>query len=914
VYTLNRSLPNAKITGVVSPAGVSTGYTLDPTTGNPATITDGNSHKTTYAYNTNGLPIKFWDAKVTTPSDSNITMQYAYYPNNTDLQTVTNGLGAITYEYNSAHDVTKITDRMPLPLTGKTVFTYKTTGQLETVTEAQGTANETLTELVYDDDTKTLKDIKKAGVIIASLTHDEIGRVQTVTYPDGVKITYDYDNLNQSKTITYPDGKTEKITNSQLCPNLVDSTTDRAGRTTNYQYDALKRLVQRDGPDGTFKYYYDNNSNLKKFTDANNKDTQFDYDLDNRLKTKTYADGKAVSYTYDPAGLLKTFTNARNTTNAPNFITYGYDENNNLMTIVYSDGTPNVTFGYDNYNRVITRTDGISTFKYFYDANSRLTDVAYPWDNPGNPPPDPAVKTIHYDYNALNRMTGMTALGSAAIGYTYDTVGRLWKVQRGTDAPYVYTYDTGTTEKPLYGSPLVTQLKRPNNSYTQYEYNDPLKKLTAIINRKSNDDIINSYAYTYSDPAHPDLRNSETITNGTVIDNFVAGKTTFNYGSNLVNQLQSSTNPASRTINYLYDDDGNMKQAYTPVTTETPTSYQMTLGYDAENRLTSAQYTGAGSIVYRTTYDYAGDGLVAVMKKFVTDMNNPVSTTRYVRAGFLPVQERNASNTVTREYLWGLNYGGGIGGLLNLKQDSVDYNYLYDGKGNVTTVLNANTQIPAATYAYDPFGVRMKITATIDQPYQFSTKMYDAQTGLSDHGYRFYNSIVAKWLTRDPLGEYGDTNLYRAVGNNSVNSIDPLGLAQCYLIFNNRQGRLICMPDNPENKPVDIPVASGNNGNNSGCKNNLSCSNQTDRGPISPGDWVWTNGYTGKPNGRVLEPAPGNNTLRDEIRSHSCANAFGPSLGPDFCSKGCVTGSVADIQKLNRLLDAEPGSRLYVPR
>ncbi|MGU4362766.1 hypothetical protein, partial [Escherichia coli] len=45
---------------------------------------------------------------------------------------------------------------------------------------------------------------------------------------------------------------------------------------------------------------------------------------------------------------------------------------------------------------------------------------------------------------------------------------------------------------------------------------------------------------------------------------------------------------------------------------------------------------------------------------------------------------------------------------------------------------------------------------------------------------------------------------------------------------------------------------------------------------------------------------------------HHRLNAFGPSLGPRFCSEGCITGLSNDMQKLNELIFSEPDSTLTV--
>jgi uncharacterized protein RhaS with RHS repeats len=171
-------------------------------------------------------------------------------------------------------------------------------------------------------------------------------------------------------------------------------------------------------------------------------------------------------------------------------------------------------------------------------------------------------------------------------------------------------------------------------------------------------------------------------------------------------------------------------------------------------------------------------------------------------------------------------------------------------------------------------------------------------------------------LAEDPIDFDGGTNFYTYVENNPANYADPDGLARCYLSIS--RGQLICLPDSVLHPMVSIHVASGNNGNGKHCKDNPNCSHIPDRGPIPIGHWRWTRDYTSKPNGRVLKgagPYPFMTTWnRDLIRSHSCKAPFGPSLGPKFCSEGCVTGTADDIKKLNKLIDAEPGSTLDVEK
>jgi RHS repeat-associated protein len=197
--------------------------------------------------------------------------------------------------------------------------------------------------------------------------------------------------------------------------------------------------------------------------------------------------------------------------------------------------------------------------------------------------------------------------------------------------------------------------------------------------------------------------------------------------------------------------------------------------YDAENRLKSIEYSDSQSGQHhRLAFSYYYNDFLARVRTYVGQAQ--VADLRIVRSGYLPLQDRDGSNSVQRSYTWGLNLGGGIGGLLAVTDAGQHYQYLYDGKGNVSAVLDASAQ-PVASYRYDAFGKLLSKSGSFEQPFMFSTKRYFQGVGLSYYGYRFYQPVMGRWLTRDPLQEAGGINLYGFVQNNPVNYFDPYGLS-----------------------------------------------------------------------------------------------------------------------------------------
>jgi RHS repeat-associated protein len=725
-YLLARGIPGGMGQGqkgaiqkIVFPEGGFVEYTYDMK-GNRSIVADSHGHTNLYEYNDMGRITSFTDAK------SEITT-LTYAANGVDLTQIHNdGLGTLNLSYNGApHEITSITDRLGNPVN----IGYNGYGQITSLTNAG-----IVTNYVYDE--HRLQQVVRDSKTVNSYTYDSIGRIKTSTDATGLTVTFDYNNMNYPTKITYPDGKflTFNYSSAGCCPRLLDSITDRSGRATYYTYDFLKRLTETKNPDGGItKYSYDPNGNLIELIDPIGTVTGFQFDNDNRLTKKTYTDGKYVSFAYDNMGLLASRTNARGLIS-----TYTYDQNHNLLGVSYSDDTPGVTYQYDDYNRIVQRQDGIGTHLYSYDANSRLISIDGPWTN----------DTLTYGYDAIGRLTSLQPQGGQAVSYGYDGLNRLTAVQSGTNT-HSYAYAAA--------NPLIQTLSRPNGSATTYQY-DSLNRLTGISSRNSASDIINQYVYAYNEQ---DMRSGETVTTGEPIAYPDDKLVTYDY--NQLNQLVGSGNPDKT---FAYDADGNMTRGYTPE------GYLFAATYDAEDRLASVEYTDGDGKVQRTQYFYGGNHFPAKVKEF--ENGSLAGETIFVRDGLLVLQERDGANRLNREYTWGLDMGGGIGGLLNLRQEGQDYSYLYDGKGNVAAILDQSQSI-AASYAYDPFGNLLSKTGFLNQPYQFSTKHYDEKTGFSYYGYRFYSPGIGRWINRDPLEEAGGINLYAFVGNNPVDLVDPDG-------------------------------------------------------------------------------------------------------------------------------------------
>ncbi|MDD5492793.1 MAG: RHS repeat-associated core domain-containing protein [bacterium] len=99
--------------------------------------------------------------------------------------------------------------------------------------------------------------------------------------------------------------------------------------------------------------------------------------------------------------------------------------------------------------------------------------------------------------------------------------------------------------------------------------------------------------------------------------------------------------------------------------------------------------------------------------------------------------------------------------------------------GSITALVDSDGNI-AQTYSYDSFGNIINSSGTISQPYTFTSREYDEETGLYYYRARYYDAKIGRFLQEDPFSGYiripSTQNHYTYVINNPLNLIDPWGL------------------------------------------------------------------------------------------------------------------------------------------
>ncbi|TQV72933.1 RHS repeat-associated core domain-containing protein [Aliikangiella marina] len=428
--------------------------TWDPIFRLPKTITEG-SKKTIYSYSANGklASIQVWDLNTNT---SRIT-SYTYDANGllltvdgprTDISDVT------TYSYDANGNLVTIKNA----LNQTTTFdNYDNSGRVGKIIDPNGT------EFVLTYTPRGWLESMNLNGAITSYKYFDTGSIKTVTTPTGQTLTYEYDSGERLTAIVDVTGNRLEYVRDLMGNVTETKIKDDSSNLLKLQtsiFNAIGQLTKVLGNSGQFnEFTYDEEGNPKtdtnalnntttsifdafnrisKTVDAANGETDFEYNSEGKIKVVTDAEGKQTVYnynafgelinlnsedtglttfTYDNAGNLLTKTDARGVT-----VTYTYDALNRVKTRVYSDGSENVAFSYDdvaNGNKGIGRltfvSDASGSTSYVYNAFGKVTQETKVINGKNY--------VTDYHYNTVGRATGITYPSGTRIDYVYGANG-----------------------------------------------------------------------------------------------------------------------------------------------------------------------------------------------------------------------------------------------------------------------------------------------------------------------------------------------------------------------------------------------------------------------------------------------------------------------------------------------------------
>jgi RHS repeat-associated protein len=719
-------------------------FTYD-SSGNRLTSTDPLGHKTTYTYDSNG--------DVTSSSISvggvNVVSNYTYNGFG-EVLTATDPLGHVTTNTYDSHG-NLLTTTTPSP-GGKTAgsttsFVYDTKGELTQVTDPLGH----VAKIAYTS-AGLVNTITDPLNKVTTYGYDPRGNRTSITDALNNQTTFQYDAVNRLTKITRPDQTT--IGFAYDVRGRRTSVTDENNKTTQYAYDDADRLTSvTDANNGVTQYAYDSENNLNSITDALLHTTSFAYDSQRRVTQTTFPSTKFETYAYDANSNLTSKTDRKNQT-----ITYSYDELNRLTKKQYPDSTA-VSYTFDAASRLTQVVDPTGTYSYTYDNMDRLTQASSVYSVLSS-----KTFSVSYSYDAASNRTGFTDANGSSTSYTYDTLNRLTQIKDFNRNAFSFSYD------PLS---RTTQMTRPNGVNSNYQY-DGVSNLLSVLhqngtttldgatytydpagNRKSKTNQLNSVVSSF---AYDNLYELTGVTQGAstveaytydAVGNRLSSASVATYSYDASNELQSAG-----AASYTYDANGN-------TLTKTDSTGTTNYAWDFENRLISLTPPGGTAVTFK--YDPFGRRIQKGSSLYVYDGSNLI-------------QESDSSGNLVARYIQAL----GIDQPLAAYRGKTSEFYEADGLGSVTS-LSTSAGVVNQTYVFDSFGNASSTTGTFTQPFRFTGREYDSETGLLYYRARYYAPDMGRFASEDPLrfdAGMNFSNFYPYVSNNPIRYNDPFGLSQ----------------------------------------------------------------------------------------------------------------------------------------
>lgn len=477
------------------------------------------------------------------------------------------------------------------------------------------------------------------------------------------------------------------------------------------------------------------------------KITSYNYTLSGLLSHTYKPDGVVLEYRYDGRGLLHRLSSSDRS------IDYSYSYNRlgqmlgstDLTKLVSTDRTFNA-----HGQILIEKLDNGLTLKSQYDLSGRKIALLLP---------DGASIDYAYDPLYLREVSKIGPQGNVQYAHqylSYDLAGNLTEQSLPGDLGTIYFTHDALGRKISITSQLINQTlsqfdARGNliemvldGKTCRFAYDD----LSQLL---SEEGVFNS-SYSYDSHYNRRVKNQDV------------------YSLNELNELMRT-----KDAEYVYDLNGN------PITKKTSKG-TINFVYDALDRLIEVNQDNQ-----KVTFTY--DGMHRRTSKFVYNLSSG-KWSKSSQQFFLYDDQNEIGSTdgskILKELrILGLTSHAEIGAGVAFEIQGNVYFPAYDLQGNVSKLVALSRKGESLIYHYNSFGESTyespKGSALAQcNPWQFSSKRQDPETGLIFFGRRYYDPQTGRWLTPDPEGYTDSMNLYAYVLNNPLTHLDLYGLIGTY--------------------------------------------------------------------------------------------------------------------------------------
>ncbi len=712
--------------------------------------TDPLNHSRSYLYDKTGNLIKYTNPNL-------VSFTYSYDAKQ-QLKTVTDAYGKISHYTINANGVqTAYKDEV-----GKT-FSLITDRTGRPQSRIDG--NNNITKFTMGKDPET-------GIG----NFEDLNRVDYPTYSQ----LYKYNNRRKISQLTILQGEQSSTMSYQYDPrgNLIKET-DPNGHSTYYSYDAFDNIIKEDASGFITAYEYNSYDDLVRFTDRNNYVTELDYDAFGRITQKSrlgfgdwiygYDNNDNLTSTIDPNGQK---------------IVYIYDnanrqiEKNIYTSVLATEPTQSVIYGYDNNDNLTSWQSGTLSGVLIRDNNGRQQSETINYG--------PFSKSYQYSYYDNGIVKSMTMPDGIVYHYEYDNNNQLTRFKIPGEgsltinefnwlAPSKETLPGGVTRNTQYTGLLSTkslEIKTPGGSSVlslnfDYGLSQEVVKRSSFSGIAAEEQIIE---YQYDD-IYRLQQATTTLPDGTqrletyqldANSNRVASHNTNNWQYNTAGQLTQSGDRE-----YNYDANGNQIRAGA-------SNSQLSFIYDGQDRLIRVE-DASDNIIARYQYDpfdrrlsktvagittyylYSNEGLIAEYNEQGQELNSygyRPNSTWGTNPVFLKTSTTRASNPTSNK----------------------KYYYYQNDQLGTPYKLTDNTGYVVWDTEFDSFGNALLATNNqIQNNLRFPGQYFDQETGLHYNWRRYYDPLIGRYITPDPIDLAGGPNLYTYVDGDPINRIDPNG-------------------------------------------------------------------------------------------------------------------------------------------